>query len=82
MDPIVAIIHRFYETPNLTVSLIGRLQVPMTEVEGAYRSDWDSSAGILFEWRPTRNQAIDGGAAYLRRTINNAGGVESFPPQG
>ncbi len=78
VDPIVAIIHRFYETANLTVSLIGRLQVPMTEIEGAYRSDWDSSAGILFEWRPTRNQAIDGGAAYLRRTINNAGGVNPF----
>ncbi len=78
VDPIIAVIHRFHEGPELTFSFLGALQVPATRFSGQFRSDWDSSAGLTFQWRPTGKQAVNGGAAYLRRGLKGRVGPNPF----
>lgn len=78
VDPVLAIIHRFYEDSNLTLSFLGALQIPATTFEGQFRSNWDSSAGLVLQWRPRHNQVINGGAAYLRREMRGGNGVNPF----
>lgn len=77
VDPVVAVIHRFYVHPKLTLGFLGALQIPATRFAGALQSDWDSSAGVGFQWRPTHDLVIHGGGAYLRRGLK--GGVEPSP---
>jgi len=78
VDPVVAILHRFHEDPRLTVSFFGALQIPATRFAGELRSDWDSSAGLTFQWQPSPTQVIHGGGAYLRRTIRGGAGRNPF----
>ncbi len=78
VDPAVAVIHRFYADPKLSVSFLGALQIPATTFAGEFRSDWDSSAGLSFQWRPTPRQAINGGGAYLRRGMTGGVGPNPF----
>lgn len=78
VDPVVSVIHRLYEDHGLTLSLMGALQIPATEAMGNFRSDWDSSAGLLFQWQPSTQQAVHGGGAYLRRGARGGDGVNPF----
>jgi len=78
VDPVVAVIHRLHESPGLTVSFLGALQVPATRFAGQFRSDWDSSAGLSFQWRPAGNQVVNGGAAYLRRGLKGGAAPNPF----
>ena len=78
VDPVFAVIHRLHEGPALTVSLLGALQIPATRFAGEFRSNWDSSAGLTFEWRPTPDQAVNGGGAYLRRNMQGGPGPRPF----
>lgn len=78
VDPVLAVIHRVYDDSNLTLSFLGAMQIPATTFEGQFRSNWDSSAGLVLQWRPTHNQAINGGAAYLRRGLRGGNGVNPF----
>lgn len=71
-DPVLTVVQRFYETPWLTVSAFGKLQVPMTQWYG-FQSDWDSSVGMALQWRPNPRLVVDGGAAYLRRALKRYG---------
>lgn len=71
-DPVLTLIQRIHEDPNLTVSLVGAIQPPLTRWQGVYQSNWDSSAGLVFRWRPTLRLVIDGGAAYLRRGLKGS----------
>lgn len=77
-DPLITVKHRWHETADLTLSFQGALQVPLTNWDGAYKSNWDSSASLLFQWRPSRNQAVDGGVAYLRRSLRQQGPAPFF----
>jgi hypothetical protein len=77
VDPVVALVHRFYESPRLTVSFLGALQIPATRFGGEFRSNWDSSAGLTFQWQLSPNQVVNGGGAYLRRNIK--GGIGQSP---
>ncbi|GLH65968.1 DUF3187 family protein [Geothrix edaphica] len=78
VDPVVAVIHRLHESPGLTVSFLGALQVPATRFAGQFRSDWDSSAGLGFQWRPAGNLVVNGGAAYLRRGLKGGAAPNPF----
>ncbi len=78
VDPVLAIIHRLYEDPNLTLSVHAVLQIPTTMIQGEFRSNWDSSAGLTFQWRQTHDQVFNGGAAYLRRSLIGGHGVNPF----
>lgn len=78
VDPVVAVLHRCYEDSRLTVSFIGAVQIPATRFAGEFRSDWDSSAGLTFQWEPSSAQAIHGGGAYLRRSIRGGLGATPF----
>ncbi len=78
VDPVLAVIHRLYEDPSLTLSFLGAVQIPATTFAGEFRSNWDSSADVIFQWRPTHNQAFNGGVAYLRRDMKGGNGVNPF----
>lgn len=78
VDPVLALIHRFYEGPKLTVSFLGALQVPATEIQSGFHSNWDSSADLIFQWRPAHNQVFNGGLAYLRRGVRGGIGASPF----
>ncbi|HJW44403.1 MAG TPA: DUF3187 family protein [Geothrix sp.] len=78
VDPVVAVIHRLSAQPRFTLSLAGALQLPMTSYLGGLRSDWDSSAGLAFQWRPAPGHAVNGGGAYLRRGIRGGEGPNPF----
>lgn len=77
MDPMLTLVHRFHEDPRWTFSFVVTVQIPLTTFEGGIRSNWDSSAGLAFQWRPAQDHAIDGGLAYLRRDVR--GGSGGFP---
>jgi Protein of unknown function (DUF3187) len=77
-DPVIGINHRLLETDQLTVSLLGALQLPMTKMFGVFRSDWNSSAALLAQWRPDSNQAFNGGFAYVRRGLQDYGNEPFF----
>jgi len=78
VDPVLAVVHRFHESPRLTVSFLGALQIPATRFAGEFRSNWDSSAGVTFQWRLSPNQVVNGGGAYLRRNIKGGDGLNPF----
>jgi len=78
VDPVLALIHRFYEDSNLSLSFLGALQLPLTTFVGQFRSNWNSSAGLVLQWRPTHSQVINGGAAYLRRGMRGGNGLNPF----
>lgn len=78
VDPVVAVVHRLSTGPTFTLSLLGALQLPMTSYMGGLRSDWDSSAGLAFQWRPAPGHAVNGGGAYLRRGLRGGAGPNPF----
>lgn len=78
VDPVVAVVHRLHERPGLTLSFLGALQIPVTRFAGAFRSDWDSSAGLIFQWHPRADQVVHGGGAYLRRNMKGGVGTNPF----
>jgi hypothetical protein len=78
VDPVLAVIHRLHEGPELTLSFLSALQVPATRFAGQLRSDWDSSAGLSFQWRPAENLVVNGGAAYLRRGLKGGAAPNPF----
>jgi hypothetical protein len=78
VDPVLSLVQRLYEEQGFTLSLIGALQIPATRFAGTYKSLWDSSAGLVFQWRPFPNQSFNGGGAYLRRTTKPFEGVAPF----
>ncbi|WP_026853257.1 DUF3187 family protein [Geothrix fermentans] len=78
VDPALTVFHRIYERPRLTVGLLGVLKIPATRFDGRFRSDWDSSAGLTFQWRISPNQVVNGGGAYLRRNIQGGNGQNPF----
>ncbi len=77
VDPVLTIVQRVHEDPELTVSLLGMLQLPLTKWKGVYQSKWDSSLGLASEWRISPHQALNGGVAYLRRALQK-GGPDAF----
>ena len=72
-DPTIALIHRFYQTERWTFSWLGVVKIPLTRDFGLYESDWDSSAALEAQWRPSSRQAVDMGVAYVRRGLRNPG---------
>jgi hypothetical protein len=78
VDPVLAVVHRFYARPKFTISFLGALQIPATTFAGQFRSDWDSSAGVSFQWRPSQDLVINGGGAYLRRGLKGGVGPSPF----
>jgi len=77
MDPQLTLVHRFHEGPRWTASFVGTVQIPLTTFEEGIRSDWDTSAGLAFQWRPSENHVFHGGVAYLRRALKDEN--EIFP---
>lgn len=72
-DPILTVLQRIHESADWTISLSGSLKVPLTRWNGVYRSDWDASASLLCQWRPSEHHTIDLGGGYLRRGIKDGG---------
>ena len=70
-DPTVALIHRFYQTDRWTFSWLGVIKIPLTRDFGRYQSDWDSSAALEAQWRPSERQSVDMGVAYVRRGMKD-----------
>jgi hypothetical protein len=68
-DPVLTMVHRFYQNTRWTVSLQGTLQVPATHTVAGFSSDWDTSFGPVLQWRPTDRQVVDGEFAYIRRRV-------------
>ena len=73
MDPVLTVLHRLYEGPALTLSLVGILQLPLTRWSSLYQSNWNTSAGLVWQVRPSDSQVFDGGVAYLRRALKHYG---------
>lgn len=78
MDPQLTLVHRLHEAQHWTVSFVGTLQLPLTTFEEGIRSDWDTSAGLAFQWRPAGNNVFNGGVAYLRRAVKDEKDVFPF----
>jgi hypothetical protein len=78
VDPLLAVVHRFYEGSGLTLSFLGAMQIPTTRFGGVFRSNWDSSAGVVFQWQLSADQVVNGGGAYLRRNIKGGAGLNPF----
>ena len=77
-DPTVALIHRFLQTDRWTFSWMGVIKIPLTRDFGSYQSDWDSSAALEAQWRPSARQAVDMGVAYVRRGLKDYGSDPFF----